>query len=752
MRFRKATTVLAVISFIGTAYAQAPRTIPFQGRLTKASGATVADGPYTITIAIYPTLTGGSALWSETKSVSTVKGVFIASLGSDSAFPATLTFDVPYFVGLTLPPDAEMTPRLPLQAVPFAIGLSLPTQATASLTGNALSITNGGTGAGIQGRHTLTSGTEPGIKGTTSSTDPAATGVLGIVSSTSPGTASAAVRGTNNGTGTNGVGVYGTQAGTGYGVYGSTVNGVGVYGFAPQGVGIRGQSTSANGLEGISSSGVGVYASSGTGVAAQFVEHSGTADAVTVTHEGSGRGIYVNTGSGIGVSSTSSTGIAGQFSALSGSTSDALQANQLGSGNGISASAVGGSAVYATSSNGYGVHGIAVAMSGAAILGDNALGEAIVGRSSVGTSGAVVGRNDGAGSGVKGFSTKAGPGVHGVGGTSGGTGPGGLFEIIGSTDPANAIEAKSVGTGYAINAVATGTYADAIRASSAGGYGIHATTNRMGSCAVYAYNSAEGEAIVGMTSCDTSGAVVGRNDGNGSGVRGFTGGSGPGVLGENGGVAGNTGPAARFNTTYTGASANTLEVTSIGSGNTIFVNHTGVGSSTATLRNLAVFQTNGLNKARIDNTGKGFFNGGTQASGADFAEAFAVVGSRTSYEPGDVLVISQSVDRAMEKSAQPYSTLVAGVVSTKPGAVFTDRDADADLSDLVPLGVIGVIPTKVCVENGPIGRGDLLVTSSQPGVAMRAGANPPAGCVIGKALANFNAGGVGKIDALINVR
>ena len=57
--------------------------------------------------------------------------------------------------------------------------------------------------------------------------------------------------------------------------------------------------------------------------------------------------------------------------------------------------------------------------------------------------------------------------------------------------------------------------------------------------------------------------------------------------------------------------------------------------------NLAVFQVGGVNKARIDATGKGFFNGGTQNSGADVAEAFDISGNRKDYEAGDVLVISQ---------------------------------------------------------------------------------------------------------------
>ena len=80
--------------------------------------------------------------------------------------------------------------------------------------------------------------------------------------------------------------------------------------------------------------------------------------------------------------------------------------------------------------------------------------------------------------------------------------------------------------------------------------------------------------------------------------------------------------------------------------------------------------------------GKGFFNGGTQNSGADIAEAFDVTGNIKEYEAGDVLVISTRQDRAVEKSSQPYSTLVAGVYATKPGVLLTEENIDDDLVEI----------------------------------------------------------------------
>lgn len=166
---------------------------------------------------------------------------------------------------------------------------------------------------------------------------------------------------------------------------------------------------------------------------------------------------------------------------------------------------------------------------------------------------------------------------------------------------------------------------------------------------------------------------------------------------------------------------------------------------------VAIFQSSGTNVARIDKDGVGYFNGGVQSSGADVAELFAVEGDRATYTPGDVLVISTASDRTMERSTEPYSTLVAGVYATKPGVVLTERGIGEDVSDLVHLGVVGVIPTKVTAENGPIRRGDLLVTSSLPGHAMLGTDRVRLpGAVVGKALEPFSGPGTGVIRVLVN--
>ncbi|HEY4678189.1 MAG TPA: hypothetical protein VIJ01_13555 [Candidatus Angelobacter sp.] len=158
-------------------------------------------------------------------------------------------------------------------------------------------------------------------------------------------------------------------------------------------------------------------------------------------------------------------------------------------------------------------------------------------------------------------------------------------------------------------------------------------------------------------------------------------------------------------------------------------------------------------KARIDSSGKGFFDGGTQTGGADFAESVSVGGAKDNYEPGDVLVIDTNSDRQFTLAKTPYSTLVAGIYSTKPGVTATPHTSeDPRLAAEVPVAIVGIVPCKVTNENGPIARGDLLVTSSTPGYAMRGSDRTMlSGAVIGKALQPLS-GAKGKIEVLVTLR
>lgn len=137
--------------------------------------------------------------------------------------------------------------------------------------------------------------------------------------------------------------------------------------------------------------------------------------------------------------------------------------------------------------------------------------------------------------------------------------------------------------------------------------------------------------------------------------------------------------------------------------------------------------------------------------GGDYAESVDVTGNRLKYEPGDVLVVDSNAPGRFLKGSTPYSTLVAGVYSTKPGLVGRHQQTPKSLGE-VPMAVVGIVPTKATAENGPIQTGDLLVTSSQPGYAMKGtDRSRLTGAVVGKALAPLPAGN-GVIEVLVTLQ
>jgi hypothetical protein len=154
---------------------------------------------------------------------------------------------------------------------------------------------------------------------------------------------------------------------------------------------------------------------------------------------------------------------------------------------------------------------------------------------------------------------------------------------------------------------------------------------------------------------------------------------------------------------------------------------------------------------RVDTFGDMHIAGNLFTNGADFAETIAVNGNKSGYAAGDVLVIDQTAERRLTRTSKPYSTLVAGIYSTRPG-VLAGSKMEKGLSTDVPLAVVGIVPCKVTAENGVIQAGDLLVTSSKPGYAMK-GTNHKRmmGAVLGKALQPLNKGD-GVIQVLVTLQ
>ena len=92
-------------------------TMNIQGRLTSANN-TNLNGDYNFTFRIYNISTGGSAIWEENHSLNVNDGVYDAIMGS--IVPIELEFDEPYYIGMSVNNDNEMSPRLNLTSAPYS--------------------------------------------------------------------------------------------------------------------------------------------------------------------------------------------------------------------------------------------------------------------------------------------------------------------------------------------------------------------------------------------------------------------------------------------------------------------------------------------------------------------------------------------------------------------------------------------------------------------------------------------------------
>ncbi len=199
-----------------------------------------------------------------------------------------------------------------------------------------------------------------------------------------------------------------------------------------------------------------------------------------------------------------------------------------------------------------------------------------------------------------------------------------------------------------------------------------------------------------------------------------------------------------------------VKLSATSGGSSYFLGNVGIGTNAPA----AKLEVNGNVKLTAGSGASLTFSDGTAQStaftgvlcGGDYAESVEVSGDRKQYEPGDVLVIDPDNSEGFAKSAMPYSTGVAGIYSTKPG-VIGRRSTDPDrIQAEIPMAMVGIVPTKVSAENGPIKRGDLLVTSATVGFAMKGtDRGKMFGAVVGKAMGSLDSG-TGVIEVLVTLQ
>jgi hypothetical protein len=127
----------AALLFSSTAAAQVPAVVPVQGILNAADG-TPVDGDTPLTFSLYDN--DDNQLWTETFSVTVDNGFFTVGLGAGNTALDLSIFEnnTRIQLGIQVGSDPEMSPRMNIGSVPFALRAQLSDQALEALNSGTL--------------------------------------------------------------------------------------------------------------------------------------------------------------------------------------------------------------------------------------------------------------------------------------------------------------------------------------------------------------------------------------------------------------------------------------------------------------------------------------------------------------------------------------------------------------------------------------------------------------------------------------
>ncbi len=170
--FLSSLAVMVLLSAV--VYAATPDKVSYQGFLTDGVGDPVANGSYSVNFTIYDAASGGTALWSETQSVSTADGLFSVWLGAVTPIAGTVFADSGRYLGIAVESDPEIVPRTEFVAVPYAYRVESVDGAKGGTVSGDLEVTGRasiGTGHGTLGSEAFVAGrlnTASGFRSTVS--------------------------------------------------------------------------------------------------------------------------------------------------------------------------------------------------------------------------------------------------------------------------------------------------------------------------------------------------------------------------------------------------------------------------------------------------------------------------------------------------------------------------------------------------------------------------------------------------------
>jgi hypothetical protein len=204
----------------------------------------------------------------------------------------------------------------------------------------------------------------------------------------------------------------------------------------------------------------------------------------------------------------------------------------------------------------------------------------------------------------------------------------------------------------------------------------------------------------------------------------------------------------QWNLYYTGSGYGSMDTTKPGyeidlNTNAIVFRRYGAGPVAPT--NLLTLGANG------DLTSLGTVSGASVI--ATYQDVAEWVPSTTDLTPGTVVVLNPEKNNEVMISGAEYDTAVAGVVSAQPGLILGVAGAAKEM-----VATTGRVKVRVDATSAPIAVGDLLVTSSKPGMAMKSqpikmqgrSFHQP-GTIIGKALEPLKEG-QGEILVLLSMQ
>ena len=182
----------------------------------------------------------------------------------------------------------------------------------------------------------------------------------------------------------------------------------------------------------------------------------------------------------------------------------------------------------------------------------------------------------------------------------------------------------------------------------------------------------------------------------------------------------------------------------------------GNGSSGSLYAGGVIKGAGGFNGQCLIDAANQFKDAATRSCNMDIAEIYE---STEDIVSGDVVMIDPDVDGKVKKSIGSYNSALIGIATSTPGVILGYNGGDVMMAGQAntymetadprkpAIALIGKAPIKISLENGPIHKGDILTSSSTPGVAMKA---TKPGMAIGKALMDSSDQEDGKIMAYIH--